>query len=287
MALTVNGEPISEDVIRQEAERMRPQYEEAFKDDDPEKREARLHEWARENVVERVLLQQAGKADPEPVPVEDVDQAFAEMKQQYGGDEAFYERLGLTKDADEAIREDVELRLRVNRLLERVTGGLAEPDDAAIEGFYEEHKDDFVVPEQVHVAHIVKHVGPECGPADARAELEKVKAELDAGADFAELAAQHSDCPDNGGDLGCFPRGQMVEEFEHIAFSMAVGSVSEVFPSRFGFHIAKLLDRKAPGSAPLDEVRDPIKERLAELARNEAVEKHLNGLRMKATVVEG
>jgi len=285
MALMVNGERVDDEAIREEAERMRPEYEQAFRDEAPKAREARLQEWARENVVERTLLEQEAKADPEPIEAKELDGALAQVREQQGGEETFYEQLGFAS-ADE-VRQRLELRLRIDRILARACEGLAPPADEEVERYYAEHKDEFLAPEQVHVAHVVKHVGAEVGPEAARAELEKAKAELDGGADFAEVAAKFSDCPDNGGDLGYFARGQMVEEFEHIVFSMAVGKVSEIFPSRFGFHIARLLDRKPPEPVALDEVKEHIGEQLANDARNKAIEAYLNGLRMKATVTEG
>ena len=273
MALIVNGERIEEEAVREEAERMRPRFEEAFGDDEPQAREARLQEWARENVVEQALLRQEALADPEPIPPGELAEVVKGMAEQLG-----------IEEADERLEQEVELRMRMQRVLDRLASGVPEPSDEAVQQHYDDHTDEFMAPEQVHVAHIVKNVGPGSGPAEARAELEQVKAELDGGADFAEMAARHSDCPDNGGDLGCFPRGQMVEEFEHIVFSMRVGALSEVFASRFGFHIAKLLERKPPAPVPLDQVRDAIREQLLNDARGQAVEKHLNGLRMKATV---
>ena len=61
------------------------------------------------------------------------------------------------------------------------------------------------------------------------------------GADFAELARSHSDCPSgaSGGDLGFFGRGQMVPEFEEAAFNMEVGQTSDVIETDFGYHLVQ------------------------------------------------
>ena len=67
--------------------------------------------------------------------------------------------------------------------------------------------------------------------------LEKLKN----GANFEELAKEHSKCPSgqNGGDLGSFGKGQMVPDFENAAMALEVGGISKVVPTRFGFHIIK------------------------------------------------
>jgi parvulin-like peptidyl-prolyl isomerase len=73
----------------------------------------------------------------------------------------------------------------------------------------------------------------------ALSEMEQIKEELDGGADFAGLAARHSDCPSGvkGGALGAFGRGQMVKEFEDAAFGLEVGGVSGVIETPFGYHL--------------------------------------------------
>ncbi len=77
--------------------------------------------------------------------------------------------------------------------------------------------------------------------AEAEQQINALKAQLDAGADFAELAKQHSDCPSKsrGGDLGPFGRGQMVGAFETTAFALPVGATSGVVETQFGYHLIR------------------------------------------------
>ena len=92
----------------------------------------------------------------------------------------------------------------------------------------------------------------------AKAKAEEVHKKLVDGADFAELAKAESDdtfSGEKGGDLGSFGRGQMVGEFEEIAFKIEVGKVSDVFRTQYGYHIMQVTERGAP---PLTEVHDQL-----------------------------
>jgi len=77
--------------------------------------------------------------------------------------------------------------------------------------------------------------------AEAQTQIQGIKAQIDAGGDFAELARKHSDCPSgkSGGDLGSFGRGQMVGPFEQAAFGLPVGGTSGVIETQFGYHVIR------------------------------------------------
>jgi peptidyl-prolyl cis-trans isomerase D len=86
-----------------------------------------------------------------------------------------------------------------------------------------------------------------------------------AGGDFAALAKQYSEDEGSkvmGGDLNFFGKGQMVPEFDAKAFSMQPGEISDLVKTQYGFHIIKLVEKRAAGVRPLTEVRPEIIERL-------------------------
>ena len=76
---------------------------------------------------------------------------------------------------------------------------------------------------------------------EAQTLIAQLKGQIDSGTDFEQLAREHSDCPSgkSGGDLGDFGRGQMVPPFEQAAFSMEVGSTSDVVETDFGYHLIR------------------------------------------------
>lgn len=80
---------------------------------------------------------------------------------------------------------------------------------------------------------------------DTKEQCEALKAEIEGGADFAELAKQHSSCPSGGqgGALGEFGPGQMVPEFDKVVFSAEVGTVQGPVETQFGFHLVEVTSR--------------------------------------------
>ena len=275
MAIIVNGERIEDETIRDEAERMRPEYEKAFADEAPAAREAKLQEWARDNAVERVLIEQAARADTDPLPDDAIQQTL----------EAARENAGESKSEDE-LRAEVDLHLRVGRLMDGVVEGVPGPSEETVAAFYEEHKKEFMAPERIHAAHIVMHVDANTPPEVAEAKLREARKKLEAGADFGEVADTLSDCQDAGGDLGWFPRGHMVEEFENTVWKMKPGETSDIFATRFGFHIVRMIERKAAAPYTLDEIEDHVREHLTAQMRDQTIETFLDGLREKAAVEE-
>ncbi|MCK5219922.1 peptidyl-prolyl cis-trans isomerase [bacterium] len=80
---------------------------------------------------------------------------------------------------------------------------------------------------------------------DTEQECEDLKGQIDGGADFVDVAKEHSKCPSGktGGDLGEFSPGQMVKEFDEVVFSGDVGKVLGPVKTDFGFHLIEITSR--------------------------------------------
>ena len=282
MALIVNGEKIEDSAIQQEVERLRPDYERVFSDQDPKEREAQLTDWSRENVIERVLINQEAKENGGKIPEAQVDSALAKLKEQYEDKEQLYNDLGVKNDED--IKESLQMQMRVEQRLNEVCKDLPKPSQAAIQEYYEKNKEQFKSSEQARVAHIVKYVNWQTDEETAHNAIKEAQDELKNGAAFEAVVEKHTDCADNGGDLGCVMKGQMVEEFEDVVFNLGAGEVSDVFRTRFGFHIAKVYDRKPAVVSELEEVKGEIVDALEKQMRGEAIDEFIDGLKSKAKI---
>jgi parvulin-like peptidyl-prolyl isomerase len=163
-----------------------------------------------------------------------------------------------------ALYDSDPMRFAAGRMLHLTRVTVSPPDildirltRAEVERYHQEHIDRYSAPETVHARHIlVSPTGP--GPeADekARARAADLLRRIRAGEDFAALARQYSDDPptrENGGELGSFARGAMLEEFERAAFSLREGEVSDLVRTREGYHIIQCISRESSVAQPLD-----------------------------------
>ena len=282
MALIIEGERIEDSLIQQEVERLRPHYEQVFADKDPDQRDAQLLEWSRENVIERILLKQHAEKNAEPVPADQVSAALLQLTEQAGGLEQVKKQF--SADSKEQIKEQLELDMKIERMISQLCDDIDKPGKDAISDFYKQNKEQFTKPEEIRVAHIVKHIDGRVDDATAHDAIKKAHEELSAGGLFEAVALKYSDCPDNGGDLGYIARGRMVEEFEDVVFNLAQNQVSDIFQTRFGYHIAKVYDRKPQAIPQLKEVEEQIVNELKKQMADEAVDRFVDDLKSTAKI---
>jgi len=162
-----------------------------------------------------------------------------------------------------------------------------------LQSYYDQHRDDYRVPEQVNVSHILiktplpgsdGKVDPK-GVEEARKKAEDVLKQLKAGGNFADLAKKYSEdlgSGKNGGSLGWIGKGRTVPEFEQTAFSLAKGATSGLVQSSYGFHIIRLDDKQAAHVKTLNEVKDQIESALKQQKAAQAAANQVNTLLAQA-----
>ena len=147
---------------------------------------------------------------------------------------------------------------------------LAEQD--ALE-WYEQNRDQFITPEQRRSSHVLLAADPE-GDNEVLASAQEVVARLDAGEDFAALAAELSEDPGSasaGGDLGWNEPGVFVPEFEQALFALEeIGQYTAPVQSQFGYHIIRLDGVRGGDIAPFESARDEV---LADLEERRSSER--------------
>lgn len=160
--------------------------------------------------------------------------------------------------------------------------------EADVEKFYKEHQDMFASkPETVKASHILVKATEESEKAAAKKKAEEILVRVNKGEDFGKLAEELSDCPSGKqakGSLGEFGRGQMVPEFEKVAFELEPGKTSGVVETQFGYHIIKTEAHNKGATKPLKEVAEKIKQMLVGEKVNAVLEKDLKAEKEKMKV---
>lgn len=196
------------------------------------------------------------------------------------------ERQGLLQDP---VLQHLLLSTRENLLAEAALHQVSEsarPDNAALEKLaqsaYKAEPERFQTPARTRARHILIK-GKD---AAARAQADKLLAQLRAGGDFEALAREHSADPRSaaqGGDLGFFSRGQMVASFDAALEKLKTpGDLSGVVASQFGFHIIRLEERQPASSQPYDKVREQLRAEITAKLQKNARTQALERLRTQA-----
>lgn len=270
MAISINGEIVSDALVELEYERLLKTH----KAGNPEPTRIRL--MAACAVVDQVLIRQAADRDPRPVDPREVEALMRREMQ------AANCRTGINEPA---MRRIAEQQLRLQRTIEALAGDFPKPTPEEVLEFYQSIKTHLGPTDKVRAAHIIVHVSKERSEAEARRRIEAAEAELSSGASFAEIAERFSDCKGNGGDLGWFERGEMVDEFDAAVFPLEPGQRSGIFRTPFGYHIAELREKGAGGPIESGKAQREVEAYLTAKRRQEAIERGLEELRSSAEIV--
>ena len=283
--LTINGESIPDELIADEFQIIKAHYESMGRHSCCE-RDAEFRGYAKDNIIARVLLNQEAERRYTDITDADISERVDKLIAEHGGREQFFTNIGLTPDQEPIVRDDVRSGLRMDRLLHEAWGGTAPPSETDQRAWYQQHLADFMTPEEVSAIHLFKHVEKVEDRDGIYNQLRDIRARAKAGTDFHALALEHTDKEDKLVDLGWFKRGDFMEEFDLIIFSLDAGEMSPVFASHFGFHLAQLTARRPPAPLPFEEVQATIAERMTAAHRQAVTQKLVAELKAHAEITE-
>jgi len=194
---------------------------------------------------------------------------------------------GITVSKDELIefesqyqdvggQRNIEQLAKIRKLLDREV--TVEVTEEEAKTFLEENKEELKLPEMVNARHIL---------VETKEEVEEVRNQLANGADFEQLAKEKSIEPaaqSTGGNLGWFPRGQMVAPFEYVAFSLRVGKISQPVKTDFGWHIIEVLEKQSAQYPVYEDMKDKLITYLGSQKREEAFQTYLSEILENAEI---
>lgn len=252
-------------------------------------RQKDFEQQALSQLVSAELLYQAGQKLPIKDIDKQVDDKLAQSKSRFPKPEDFAKAIKELEMDEAELREYTRRDLIIANFIENTIVTNITVNEEESRKFYDQNLDKFNRPESVRASHILLGVDAKASADDkkkAREKAEKLRKDLAGGADFAALAKDNSTCPSSqqGGDLGFFGKGQMVPAFEQAAFALKPGEVSDVVETQFGYHIIKLMEKKAAETVPFKDVRPRIEEFLKGQKVSAAVNAYLTETKKTAVI---
>jgi peptidyl-prolyl cis-trans isomerase SurA len=243
------------------------------------------------NLIDQSLLVQRAKdmgISVEPDVIKQLDQIRTENKlpSMEALEEAVSKQPGMNW-------EDFKNNIRNGLLTKKVIGSevgshITVPKDE-IQKYYDEHKQEFMRPEQVALRSIeVNTTGKDAAEiADLKKKAETARKRVQDGEDFGEIAKRYSDgtTAKQGGYLGQYKRGELSKELEDTVFKMKRNDLTEVMETKQGFLIIQVLEHYDEGEQSLSKVENEINEKLYSQRMEPALREYLKTLREQSYVV--
>ncbi|NNE92607.1 MAG: hypothetical protein HKN23_13250, partial [Verrucomicrobiales bacterium] len=153
MAILINGEKISDELIEEEFDSIKDYYinlgEVVCCDRDVE-----FQQRARENIINRTLLEQASIEKNGETSDGEVDAMLEKLKSEHGGEDEFYQNTGFNRGDEFQIRRKIRSTITVDKILEEHIGEDPDPTEENLRAFYEENIDNYMSEEEVRVSQI-------------------------------------------------------------------------------------------------------------------------------------
>ena len=208
-----------------------------------------------------------------------------------GGEAAVREKIAKQGFSEDTLRTSIERGRKVDILVEQIVQGVEEPTEDEIKAHYKAHASEYTKADTAQVQHIL--IRPESdSEADRATEVSRlleIKERLAEGAEFADEAAAHSDCPSgrrSGGSLGWLSRGTMVPEVDRSVFALKDGETSDILETELGFHLMKKTAFEKGGPIPYPEVAETIRDFLRHARRGVVIAAYVDDLKKKAVIEE-
>jgi peptidyl-prolyl cis-trans isomerase SurA len=253
-------------------------------------RAAALRREVLDRLIDEHLIEQQANELKLSVSSEDIDRTIEEIKKEHGLSDAQLAQELRTQQMDmKAYRVMLKQQIKRMRVINVAVGSKVTVSDNDVQGYYDRHIKSgnntqvkashifIAIPENADAATVIAK------EAVARKLLNRAKA----GEDFATLAKEFSEDPatrTEGGDLGYFGRDMLPKPIEEMVFSMAVGEIRGPIRADRGFHVIKLVDKRAKDVKPLADVKEEIRAQLRQKEMERQTKNYLAELRKRTLV---
>ena len=242
-----------------------------------------------EHLVGSEIFYQEAVAQNIEISNEKLNSEYERIVKRYEADEEFKKRLNDQEITLDNLKHELEKGYMITLLLEKEISPKVKVEEMEAMKYYQENVAMFKSPETIRARHILLKLEPDAPKEEvekAEKEMQEIVAEVKKTKNFTEVAKKRSQGPSapEGGDLGFFPRGAMVKEFEDAAFSLRPGQPGKVVRTRFGLHYIETVEMKPASVVPFAEMKSKIMSQLQMIERGKKVQEFLTELKDKAEI---
>jgi peptidyl-prolyl cis-trans isomerase C len=289
VVLRISGVPVTETQIMEAISQIAK--EQPLAPTQKQDRNILLFKDAIENITAITLLKNQARIQSITIDKAVVDQQMQSISKRFASPEDFQKALAAQKTTEADYRKNIEENMSMQKVLDLAVKDTPSATEEELQKFYNDNPERFNAPERVRASHILLRVDSKNTleqKAEIRKKLEGIRSEIEKKTiAFAEAAKKYSEDPTTapkGGDLNYFTRGQMVKPFEDVAFAMNPGTLSPVIETPFGYHIVQVTEIKPAGKEKYEDSKPAIQTYLDQVAKRQAVQKYVEGLKEKATI---
>ncbi|MCM8811993.1 MAG: peptidylprolyl isomerase [Candidatus Omnitrophica bacterium] len=228
-------------------------------------------------IEEKLMLQEAknpapvefsknriGTPPPITVSEQEIDQMVERIASTFESRQAFEEAMKTQGFTMEQMRQRYRDQITIRKLINRQIYARVSVSPSEVTAYYQSHMKEFIVPAAVQVAVLMIKPKPDLNAAQARSFAQSLRQQILQGGDFYDLAARYSDGPNPqmGGRIGFLDQGKSLKEIDSVLFNLKPGEISPVIETAAGFHIFRIEGFRPAEQAPLESVKDVIRDKL-------------------------
>ncbi|GIW22795.1 MAG: foldase protein PrsA [Candidatus Sericytochromatia bacterium] len=283
-AARVNNDYVTKSEYNKAVERMKFQYVQLLRTDFNSPSGANILSEIQKNTLDnlinnKLLIQEAKKLDI-TVDRQEIQNRIDEIKKNnFNNDEkSFKDALKANGLTLSILKNSINEELLIEKVKNKILDDKFKTTDKELRDYYEKNKDLFDKKEKVKASHILVK--------DEKLANE-ILDKINKGEDFSKLAEKYSEDPgskNKGGDLGFFAKGQMVPEFEKVAWDLKLNEVSKPVKTQFGFHIIKKTGFEKAEKFDFEKSKKEVENKLKEQKKTEILKNYIEELRKNAKI---
>lgn len=280
----VDDQEISRDRLMEEAQAARVQLVQSGVPESAT-RTKEFYAQALDQIVADILLYQEARSEGLVPSDEEVAQRLETIRSSVPEGGNFEEMLQTRGMTEAGLTEELRRSGALQKIVETKIAPRVSVDESQARTFYDQNLEQMRMPPRVKVRHILLEVPQDASEEARQAARDKAKdlrAQIADGGDFSALAREHSQddgSAQQGGELPWLMPGQTVPAFDQAVFALDPGQLGPVVESRFGYHVVQTLDKQPEQTAPFEQVKERILNRLRQEQAQQQLHAHVDELR--------